>query len=77
MPSGCRPDASLMPADLAADEMHERERQLFEESPKKWKNYGYRPVTIRTLGGLEVTLFARSRASHSSRLRRLASDCTK
>ncbi len=59
-----------MQAELAAPEMHQRERQLFEESPKKWKNYGYRPVTIRTLGGLEVTLFARYWASHSNRARK-------
>jgi hypothetical protein len=59
-----------MQAELAGEEMHQRERQLFAESSKKWKNFGYRPVTIRTLGGLEVTLFARYWASHSNLARK-------
>ncbi len=48
----------------------ERERRLLGSSQKKWKNYGYRPVIINTLGGLTVTVMARYFAIHKNRARK-------
>ena len=39
--------------------LHEQERKLAKASPKKMKDFGYRPVTVQFLGGLEVELMAR------------------
>jgi len=55
---------------LMDESFHEEERSLFGASPKKWKNYGYRPVAISTLGGLQVTVMARYFATHRNRARK-------
>ena len=39
--------------------LHQQERTLAKASPKKMKDFGYRPVTVQFLGGLEVELMAR------------------
>jgi hypothetical protein len=44
---------------LASPMLHEQERTLAKASPKKMKDFGYRPVTVQFLGGLEVELMAR------------------
>ena len=44
---------------LASPALHEQERTLAKASPKKMKDFGYRPVTVQFLGGLEVELMAR------------------
>lgn len=44
---------------LASPAVHEQERTLAKASPKKMKDFGYRPVTVQFLGGLEVELMAR------------------
>lgn len=44
---------------LASPMLHERERTLAKASPKKMKDFGYRPVTVQFLGGLEVGVMAR------------------
>jgi len=44
---------------LANPLIHERERTLAKASPKKMKDFGYRPVTVQFLGGIEVTVMAR------------------
>jgi hypothetical protein len=44
---------------LASPALHEQERKLAKASPKKLKDFGYRPVTVQFLGGLEVELMAR------------------
>ena len=38
---------------LASPALHEQERTLAKASPKKMKDFGYRPVTVQFLGGLE------------------------
>ena len=44
---------------LVSPDMQEQERRLAKASPKKLKDFGYRPVTVQFLGGLEVELMAR------------------
>jgi len=44
---------------LASPTLHEQERKLAKAMPKKMKDFGYRPVTVQFLGGLEVELMAR------------------
>ena len=44
---------------LASPALHEQERKLAKASPKKMKDFGYRPVTVQFLGGLEVEVLAR------------------
>jgi hypothetical protein len=44
---------------LASPMLHAQERTLAKASPKKLKDFGYRPVTVQFLGGLEVELMAR------------------
>jgi len=44
---------------LADAALHQQERMLAKASPKKMKDFGYRPVTVQFLGGLEVELMAR------------------
>jgi hypothetical protein len=44
---------------LAGPALHQQERKLAQASPKKMKDFGYRPVTVQFLGGLEVQLMAR------------------
>ena len=44
---------------LAAPALHQQERTLAKALPKKMKDFGYRPVTVQFLGGLEVELWAR------------------
>jgi hypothetical protein len=44
---------------LAGAALHEQERRLAKASPKKMKDFGYRPVTVHFLGGVEVELMAR------------------
>jgi hypothetical protein len=44
---------------LAGLSLHEQERKLAKASPKKMKDFGYRPVTVHFLGGVEVELMAR------------------
>jgi hypothetical protein len=44
---------------LASPALHEQERRLAQASPRKMKDFGYRPVTVQFLGGLEVELWAR------------------
>lgn len=44
---------------LASSALHAQERKLAHASPRKMKDFGYRPVTVQFLGGLEVELLAR------------------
>ena len=44
---------------LASPELHAQERKLAKGSPKKMKDFGYRPVTVQFLGGQEMQLMAR------------------
>jgi hypothetical protein len=44
---------------LASPALHQQERALAKASPKKMKDFGYRPVTVQFLGGAEVELMAR------------------
>ena len=44
---------------LASGTLHAQERQLANASPKRMKDFGYRPVTVQFLGGLEVEVMAR------------------
>jgi hypothetical protein len=44
---------------LASAALHQQERMLAKASPKKMKDFGYRPVTVQFLGGVEVELMAR------------------
>ena len=44
---------------LASPVLHEQERKLAKASPKKMKDFGYRPLTVQFLGGVEVELMAR------------------
>jgi hypothetical protein len=44
---------------LASAALQERERRLAKASPKKMKDYGYRPVTVQFLAGVEVKVMAR------------------
>ena len=44
---------------LASPALHQQERMLSKASPKKMKDFGYRPVTVLFLGGVEVELMAR------------------
>lgn len=44
---------------LASPELHEQERKLAKASPRKMKDFGYRPVTVQFLGGQEVPLMSR------------------
>jgi len=44
---------------LASPALHAQERALAKASPKKMKDFGYRPVTVQFLGGSEVELMAR------------------
>jgi hypothetical protein len=44
---------------LASPALHEQERTLAKGSSKKMKDFGYRPVTVQFLGGIEVELMAR------------------
>jgi hypothetical protein len=44
---------------LASDALHAQERKLAKMSPKKMKDFGYRPITVQFLGGVAVELMAR------------------
>lgn len=44
---------------LASAALQEQERKLAKASPKKMKDFGYRPVRVQFLGGVEVELMAR------------------
>jgi hypothetical protein len=44
---------------LASPALQEQERRLAKAGPGKMKDFGYRPVTVQFLGGLEVELMAR------------------
>jgi hypothetical protein len=44
---------------LAGAALHEQERKLAKTSPKRMKDFGYRPVRVQFLGGQEVELMAR------------------
>jgi hypothetical protein len=44
---------------LASAELHEQERKLAKASPKKMKDFGYRPVRVQFLGGQEIEVMAR------------------
>ena len=44
---------------LAGAALHQRERALARASRKTMKDFGYRPVTVQFLGGLEVEVMAR------------------
>lgn len=44
---------------LASPALHSQERQLAKASPRKMKDFGYRPVRVAFLGGVEVELMAR------------------
>lgn len=44
---------------LASPALHAQERTLAKASPKKMKDFGYRPVTVQFLGGVEVVLMVR------------------
>lgn len=46
---------------LASPELHEQERKLNRASPKKMKDFGYRPVTVQFLGGWAYATAARRR----------------
>jgi hypothetical protein len=44
---------------LASPALHAQERALAKASPRKMKDFGYRPVTVQFLGGQQVELMAR------------------
>ncbi len=44
---------------LGSPTLHEQERRLAKSSPKKMKDFGYRPVRVQFLGGQEIELMAR------------------
>ena len=44
---------------LANPTLHEQERKTAKASPRKMKDFGYRPVTVRFLGGLAIEVMAR------------------
>lgn len=44
---------------LGSPGLHEQERRLAKSSPKKMKDFGYRPVRVQFLGGQEIELMAR------------------
>jgi hypothetical protein len=44
---------------LASPALHQQERALAKALPKKMKDFGYRPVTVQFLGGIEVEVMAR------------------
>ena len=44
---------------LAGPALHEQERTLAKASPKKMKDFGYRPVVVQFLGGVEIVVMAR------------------
>jgi hypothetical protein len=44
---------------LASAGLHQQERTLAKASPRKMKDFGYRPVTVQFLGGIEVEVMAR------------------
>jgi hypothetical protein len=44
---------------LASAALQQQERTLAKASPKKMKDFGYRPVTVQFLGGVEMELMAR------------------
>jgi hypothetical protein len=44
---------------LACPKLHAQERKLANASPKKMKDFGYRPVKVQFLGGQEMELMAR------------------
>ena len=44
---------------LASPALHAQERTLAKASPKKMKDFGYRPVTVQFLGGPEVEVMVR------------------
>jgi hypothetical protein len=44
---------------LASPALHEQERTLAKASPKKMKDFGYRPVVVQFLGGVEIVVMAR------------------
>lgn len=59
--------ASQFQAQLASTELAKREREFADTDGKKMKYYGYREVTIRFLGGLEIRLLARYYARSQAR----------
>jgi len=44
---------------LGNPRLHEQERTLAKTSPKKMKDFGYRPVVLQFLGGYEIAVMAR------------------
>lgn len=54
---------------LMSSAMHERERKILA-GDTRWTNYGYRPQTIQTLGGLDVVVYARYWATHANLARK-------
>ena len=44
---------------LASAALQQQERTLAKASPRKMKDFGYRPVTVQFLGGVELELVAR------------------
>ena len=44
---------------LASATLHEQERKLAKASPKRMKDFGYRPASVQFLGGITITLMAR------------------
>jgi len=44
---------------LAGPTLHAQERALAKASARKMKDFGYRPVTVQFLGGVEIVLMAR------------------
>ena len=44
---------------LASAALHAQERKLAKMSPKKMKDFGYRPIKVQFLGGVAVKLMAR------------------
>jgi hypothetical protein len=44
---------------LASPALHEQERKLAKASPRKMKDFGYRPVRVQFLGGVEIEVMAR------------------
>jgi hypothetical protein len=53
---------------LGSEEQRKRERECANATGKKMKNFGFREVRIRFLGGFEVTLLARYYARSQARL---------
>lgn len=59
--------AAQLQKTLGTEELRAKERKCADATGKKMKNYGFREVRVRFLGGYEITLLVRYHArSHAS-----------